>query len=738
MPSSDYLKRLRKGDLDLEARREAIDWIGKVHANFNFGPLCTYLAVSYLDGFLSAYELPKGKAWMMQLLTVACLSIAAKKGETEVPLCLDLQVKGMIFLVNIGIDFLAFKSSKVAAAVTVSVAGDTQTLDTEKAISLLTHHVEKERVLKCVEMIHETSLIIASVPSVPLSPIGVLDAAACLSYKTHDTTVGSCPNSSQNSPDPQRRKLNRTYAADCGGVSIVKDGEKLKIDTCSDVSTVDDGRRVGIWLVGKPNDTVVWTANRDDPLVSSNSTLEFTTDGRLILYTDQGIEQSVAYTNDELAVSAAMLDTGNFVLYDNSSSSIWESFSFPTDTILGNQTLDRDSSLVSSVSSSDHSSGHFIISMQRDGNLVAYPVNSSLDPVDAYWASDTYDGFKLNLTVNGLLYLAGYTTNILTLVNGSSLAENNTIIYRATLDDDGILRLYSHSFESNRSSRVLMKWSLLQDDCQVHGVCGFNSYCSRNGTKTDCYCYPGFAVVDNGNKFLGCYRNFSEDPCRNENGWGISYNMTTLENVTWGDSSYFVASMEKEDCQKSCTEDCNCAAALFLNGNCRKHKLPLRYGTRDLSNLNTAFVKIGATIQDHIPNSPLGPSVVTDNKRGLISILALSLGSIACLCYVIAISSFFIYKRRVHRNNIVVNVSNADEIILSSWVYKCFDAGELYKLVGDENVASRTLQRMVKVGLWCIQDDPALRPSMKKVILMLEGTVDIPVPPNPSPVLLRS
>ena len=90
------------------------------------------------------------------------------------------------------------------------------------------------------------------------------------------------------------------------------------------------------------------------------------------------------------------------------------------------------------------------------------------------------------------------------------------------------------------------------------------------------------------------------------------------------------------------------------------------------------------------------------------------------------------------RRNIVVNVSNADEIILSSWVYKCFDAGELYKLVGDENVDSRTLQRMVKVGLWCIQDDPALRPSMKKVILMLEGTVDIPVPPNPSPFLLHS
>lgn len=36
-------------------------------------------------------------AWMMQLLAVACLSIAAKMEETEVPLILDLQVQGMEF-----------------------------------------------------------------------------------------------------------------------------------------------------------------------------------------------------------------------------------------------------------------------------------------------------------------------------------------------------------------------------------------------------------------------------------------------------------------------------------------------------------------------------------------------------------------------------------------------------------------------------------------------------------------
>ncbi|MBA0817994.1 hypothetical protein Gohar_021387 [Gossypium harknessii] len=47
----------------------------------------------------------------------------------------------------------------------------------------------------------------------------------------------------------------------------------------------------------------------------------------------------------------------------------------------------------------------------------------------------------------------------------------------------------------------------------------------------------------------------------------------------------------------------------------------------------------------------------------------------------------------------------------------------------------KMVERFVKVGLWCIQDDPNLRPLMKNVILMLEGTMTIPVPPSPSLLL---
>ena len=40
----------------------------------------------------------------------------------------------------------------------------------------------------------------------------------------------------------------------------------------------------------------------------------------------------------------------------------------------------------------------------------------------------------------------------------------------------------------------------------------------------------------------------------------------------------------------------------------------------------------------------------------------------------------------------------------------------------------KRFERMVMVGLWCVNPDPVL-PTMKKVIQMLEGTVVVAVPP---------
>lgn len=98
MPREDYLQRFRTRTLDPSVRQDAMCWILKVHAHYNFGPVTAYLAINYLDRFLSCYQLPQGKVWMLQLLSVACLSLAAKMEETDVPLLLDLQVGDVKFI----------------------------------------------------------------------------------------------------------------------------------------------------------------------------------------------------------------------------------------------------------------------------------------------------------------------------------------------------------------------------------------------------------------------------------------------------------------------------------------------------------------------------------------------------------------------------------------------------------------------------------------------------------------
>ncbi|KAK1391767.1 G-type lectin S-receptor-like serine/threonine-protein kinase SD1-29 [Heracleum sosnowskyi] len=65
------------------------------------------------------------------------------------------------------------------------------------------------------------------------------------------------------------------------------------------------------------NNTIVWTANQDDPHVSDDVTLHLNIDGRLILQHKFLDSNTYVVNHDQSISSASMLDTGNFVLYDS-------------------------------------------------------------------------------------------------------------------------------------------------------------------------------------------------------------------------------------------------------------------------------------------------------------------------------------------------------------------------------------------------------------------------------------
>ncbi|KAL4361104.1 hypothetical protein GQ457_04G002720 [Hibiscus cannabinus] len=77
-----------------EARREAVEWMLDVNARHGFTALTALLSVNYLDRFFSSFRLQSDKPWLIQLLALTCLSLAAKVEETHVPIPLDIQVDG--------------------------------------------------------------------------------------------------------------------------------------------------------------------------------------------------------------------------------------------------------------------------------------------------------------------------------------------------------------------------------------------------------------------------------------------------------------------------------------------------------------------------------------------------------------------------------------------------------------------------------------------------------------------
>ncbi|XVE83307.1 hypothetical protein DITRI_Ditri16bG0078300 [Diplodiscus trichospermus] len=734
----------------------------------------------------------------------------------------------------------------------------------------------------------------------------------------------------------------------------------------------DNGFGIGIWLlVAKSHKTVVWTANRDDPLpVTPKATLRFTQDGKLVLTTEQGEKRLI---DGVTASSASMQDSGKFVLYDEGKQIIWESFQSPTDTILGGQQLPAGSQLISSVSKTNHSTGRFRLAMQEDGNLVLYPVNTENTGPNAYWNTATFGKFRLHLNYSGFLQIIDDTDfSVSTTISESSslnktVYATNTTIYRATIDVDGILRLYSHTYNGSYVRNASMVWSALNDTCDVKGYCGFNSYCTYNDKQPDCLCLPGSDFVDQYQRTFGCKRNYTVAQCKSGEGNARHFSIATIEKIVSKDIPYSQEGTSMEGCKRSCLEDCYCEAALFKDGLCNKQTLPLMYVKKDMKadkEYGALLVKVGKGNPENLnENRPIPPDTHAyhiKSKKVVMKVLLLTLTLVTFSFIFLAVFGLFVYKFRVlsykrlledrnwsvtkeltlqlfsydelrkatngfkeelgkgsfgavykgtlykgretvavkrleklmeegetefqaemraigrthHRNlvrllgycvedskrllvyeymangslahllfkatrrpnwnerlrialdvaravlylheecetpiihcdikpqnilmddswtakisdfglakllmgdqtrtytgprgtrgymapewqkntpisvkadiysfgivlleiiccrrNLEITVSKVDEITLSTWVYRCFVEKELDKLVLGEEVDKKNLEKMVMVALWCIQDEPALRPSMKSVVTMLEGITDISVPPCPT------
>ncbi|GKV42667.1 hypothetical protein SLEP1_g50045 [Rubroshorea leprosula] len=81
-----------------------------------------------------------------------------------------------------------------------------------------------------------------------------------------------------------------------------------------------------------------------------------------------------------------------------------------------------------------------------------------------------------------------------------------------------------------------------------------------------------------------------------------------------------------------------------------------------------------------------------------------------------------------------VELEMDEAAILTEWAYDCYSEGNLGKLVENDEEEINDMGRvemLVKVAMWCVQDEPSQWPKMRTVTMMLEGALLVPAPPCP-------
>ncbi|KAM2401110.1 hypothetical protein ACFX1X_029165 [Malus domestica] len=370
------------------------------------------------------------------------------------------------------------------------------------------------------------------------------------------------------------------------------------------------------------------------------------------IWSAQSVGPGVAY--------ASMLDTGNFVLADRSSSNVWESFDEPTDTILPTQILNQNDVLFARYTATNYSRGRFMFVLQSDGNLLLYTTRFPLPTNNfAYYATMTmYTGFQVIFNQSGYLYLIAKNGSILNMVSSNTVSMQN-FYHKVTLEHDGVLRHSVHPKTAAAASSAgsPMAWSPLTSKpsniCLTiegdvgSGACGYNSLCSYNDEGPTCQCPYGYTLIDPNDVLKGCKQNFVSQSCDEASPETESFEFREMQNTEWSGGGYEqFTSVDEDWCIQNCFNDCFCAVAIFKNGECEKKRIPLSNGRMDPNVGGKALIKVR---KDNYTLIPEVPNTKKKDRSTLILIGSVLLSSSGFLNLIFLLTTYLVVSRISYR-----------------------------------------------------------------------------------------
>uniref|UniRef100_A0A5B7BUW1 Receptor-like serine/threonine-protein kinase n=1 Tax=Davidia involucrata TaxID=16924 RepID=A0A5B7BUW1_DAVIN len=427
--------------------------------------------------------------------------------------------------------------------------------------------------------------------------------------------------------------------------TLISAGKKFQLGFFSPINSKK--RYLGIWYDNIPAPTIVWVANRDNPLNGTSGILKIGVDGNLFLldYTER-----VAWSTDIQNISskptvAQLLDSGNLVLREeknqNTESYLWQSFDHPSDTLLAGMRLGTGSELgldrylTSWKSPDDPSPGEFSYGIDARGLPQLVLSKGSVKK----FRSGPWNGMGFS----GIRLIPNLFFNPKVIFNSEEAyyeygPYNESTVTRSVLSYSGVVQRYVWD---NSSLEWLVIHELPGDPCDNYGQCGSNGICTISDHRI-CSCLTGYIpklaqewemLVWSG----GCIR---QQPLNCPKGEGF----IEIKGVKVPDLLQFWmnTSMTLKDCEAECLKNCSCTAYANSDATGRGSGCLLWFGDlvdiRRLaeSNNQKLYIRVTASELDLISDSKKKPLVVV-------------MVSVSVFVVVLLVACCIIWKRRMQR-----------------------------------------------------------------------------------------
>ncbi|KAJ0252496.1 Bulb-type lectin domain-containing protein [Hirschfeldia incana] len=311
-------------------------------------------------------------------------------------------------------------------------------------------------------------------------------------------------------------------------------------------------------IIHVDSDSTIWSSNRDCP-VSSSGKMNLSPQGITVI--EDGTNQKPVWSTPVLpspVYSLQLTDSGNLLLLDRLNASLWESFRFPTDTIVLGQRLQLGMFLSGSVSRSNLSQGDYRFVVVQTGGFMKWRGQN-------YWKLRMHT--QANVDSNFPVEFLTVTASGLALMgkNGTTAVIRvplppSTDFRIAKMDPSGRLIVTRFS-----GKNIFTEFTGPMDACQVPFVCGKLGVChlENDSENKSCSCVDGMRS-DAGKKTCVPVSQSLSLPvsCEGSNvsyfelGRGLSYFSTRFTDpVEHG--------IELSTCHDLCSKNCSCLGVFF-------------------------------------------------------------------------------------------------------------------------------------------------------------------------------